>query len=160
MQLWLVRHAIAEELSDEVPNDFDRQLTEKGRRKFKRVAEALHAAEQTVDQILTSPLVRAVQTAEILREALRLKREAVVDEPLLSPGFEVNTLLEALKDRPPVRAIALVGHEPDFSAALSDMIGGGRIDFGKGAVACVDFSEDLRAGAGTLRWFVRPSVVE
>ena len=160
MQLWLVRHAIAEDLSDTVPTDFDRPLTEKGRRKFKRVAEALQAAGQTVDQILTSPLVRAVQTAEILRECLRLKHEAVAEDPLLSPGFDVAALLEAVKDRPPVRSIALVGHEPDFSTALSRMIGGGRIDFGKGAVACVDFSEELRAGAGTLRWFVRPAVVE
>lgn len=160
MHLWLVRHAVAEELSDAIPSDFDRPLTEKGRRKFQRVADALRAAEQSVDLILTSPLVRAMQTAEILRQSLRLKRDAVQLEPLLAPGFDVNALLGSIKDRPPVRAAALVGHEPDFSAALSTMIGGGRIDFGKGAVACIEFTEDLRAGAGTLRWFVRPSVVE
>lgn len=112
MILHIVRHAEAVERTPEIPEEH-RFLTRRGRRRFRKAAKSLATLDIKPDLILTSPLVRSVQTAEILSEALRYKRELVVAAQL-SPGFRPEMLDELLKLHTQAKEIALVGHEPDL----------------------------------------------
>jgi phosphohistidine phosphatase len=102
------------ERSPEIPEEH-RFLTRRGRKRFRKVADSLRKSGVEPDVILTSPLIRAVQTAEILAEALRHKGELQVAS-LLAPGFRPQSLDEILDGYPQVDEIALVGHEPDLGA--------------------------------------------
>lgn len=160
MQIWLVRHAVAAEREEFDGPDEDRPLTSKGERQFRGFMEWL--ADQTAKPavIVTSPLVRAVQTAEIARKGLGLKKKDVTTSTLLSPGAEPRALIELARQSSAsiVSTVALVGHEPDLGHALSAFIGGGANIFGKGFVAAIDFPEEPSLGAGRLSWFVGPKL--
>ena len=160
MQLWIVRHAIAADLSAEILTDYDRPLTDKGRRKFRVLAQALAMEGYKPDLILSSPLLRAVQTAEILRDSMKLPDKQVEIEPMVGPGVDLARVLDSMRDREPVEALAIVGHEPDMSRNTSLLIGGGQVDFGKGNIACIEFDRFPSVGSGRLRWFVRPGLVD
>jgi phosphohistidine phosphatase len=110
--------------------------------------------------ILTSPLVRARQTAELAAEALQhAKKPIVLDQ--LKNNFNTARLLEALKPFARHKEIVLVGHRPSFPEHIAALTGSGRADalrLGKGAVACVSLdSLDLRAG--TLRWLLGQKIL-
>ncbi|MFN0055565.1 MAG: phosphohistidine phosphatase SixA [Planctomycetales bacterium] len=155
MQVWLVRHAIAAEITEFPGPDSERPLTEKGKKQFRQFGAWLEEQGVRPDAVLTSPLVRAVETAELLRKALGLKKTAVTQSPELSPGVIPQTALQQAQGAS-LPSIALVGHEPDLSGALSAFIGGGRIAFGKGCIAAVEFGENPTLGTGQLLWFVGP----
>lgn len=157
-ELIFVRHAIAFERNHRRwPDDGLRPLTPAGRQKFHRAAAGLAKWLPKVDRVLTSPLVRASQTAEILRAAARWPKAA--EAPELAPGAGLSSALAMLRKQK-ARRFAIVGHEPDLSALLTACIApaGTRvaIAFRKGGVACVQFSGEVRAGAGTLVAFVPP----
>jgi phosphohistidine phosphatase len=157
-ELILVRHAIAFERNRRRwPDDDLRPLTPAGQQKFRRAAAGLTKWLPRVDRVLTSPLVRARQTADILRTAARWPKAAEAAE--LAPEAGVSSALEMLRKQR-ARRIAIVGHEPDLGALLTACIApaGSRIAmlFKKGGVACVKFPRDVRAGAGTLLAFVPP----
>lgn len=155
MQIWLVRHAIAAEREEFSGPDSERPLTEKGKKQFREFAAWLADQVEAPTAIVTSPLVRAVETAEILRKALDLKKKDVAPSDSLSCGADATELLEAARAASAER-VALVGHEPDFSEALAHFIGGGAVAFGKGFVACVEFDGNPELGAGRLNWFIGP----
>lgn len=158
MQVWLIRHALAAEREVFEGPDEERPLTGKGARQFRAFIEWLAAETAKPSVIITSPLVRAVQTAEIARKGLGLKKKDVTESPVLSPGANPGALIELARQSSSsiVSIVALVGHEPDLSQALSQFIGGGAISFGKGFVAAIDFPEEPALGAGRLSWFVGP----
>lgn len=160
-QVWLVRHAIAAEAvadsNDESASDFDRPLTDKGRRKFRRLARSLVRQGQVPDLIVCSPLVRAVQTARVLAKAAGISKPEILVEEVLAPGVQFRRLDAFLKARPEA-CVALVGHEPDMSRSLGHFIGGGQVAFGKGHVACVCFDEKVGPKTGQLSWFVGPEL--
>ena len=112
MIIHLVRHAEAIERTPQVPEEH-RFLTRRGRKRFRMAAKSLAKLEIKPDIILTSPMIRAVQTADILAETLRHKRELVVTAQL-APGFRPEALDRLLNDYPQAGEIALVGHEPDL----------------------------------------------
>ncbi|MGQ0635005.1 MAG: SixA phosphatase family protein [Planctomycetaceae bacterium] len=157
MQVWLVRHAVAADRQQFEGPDGDRPLTDKGRKRFRSFARWLADEALPPAAIVTSPLVRAVQTADILRKELGLKKKDVLTADALSSGAEPHAILEVLRTQSAER-IALVGHEPDFSRALGKMISGGEFAFGKGAVAAVEFEGVPDFGAGKLCWFVGPKL--
>jgi phosphohistidine phosphatase len=160
MQVWLVRHAVAAERDEfEGPDDL-RPLTVKGERQFRDFVDWLAGQTSKPSVIVTSPLVRAVQTAEIARKGFGLKKKDVTESPLLSPGAEPHALIELARRSSAsiVSTVALVGHEPDLSRALSEFIGGGAMNFGKGFVAAIDFPEEPALGSGRLSWFVGPKL--
>lgn len=160
MQIWLIRHAVAAEREEFDGPDEMRPLTAKGVRQFRDFINWL--ADETVAPvaITTSPLVRAVQTAEIVRKGLGLKKKDVRQAPTLSPGAEAQRLLDLARETPlpDTAVVAFVGHEPDLSRALADFIGGGTIAFGKGSVAAIDFPGEPSLGGGRLCWFVGPKL--
>src|SRR5690349_15614577 len=114
MQLWLVRHAVAAERDEFEGPDNERPLTAKGRKKFRSFCKWL--ADQTAmpGHIVSSPLVRAAETAEILAKAADKKKSEVSFTDLLAPGLDTTALLQFLHENGH-DATALVGHEPDMS---------------------------------------------
>jgi phosphohistidine phosphatase len=155
MQLWLVRHAVAAEREEFDGPDSLRPLTEKGRRRFRRFARRLIEQSQPPDLIVSSPLLRAAETAAILAKACGIKKSAVQFSDLLEPGVDLPQLLEFIAELP-TENIALVGHEPDMSEILTKLIGGGVFRFSKGFVASVQFAAEPAEGQGSLAWFVGP----
>jgi phosphohistidine phosphatase len=147
MEILLVRHAAALQREGWRLDDALRPLSARGRRRFRRVVEMLAEVDARMDVILTSPLVRTVQTAEILAGARGFDGEVEI-APALAPGFSVSRLVEALAARPE-KALAVVGHEPHMSelaeALLGEPLG---IPFKKGMVLAVD----VRFGRGPAQF--------
>jgi len=120
MIIHLIRHGEAIERSQEIIEEH-RFLTCRGRKRFRKVASSLKKTGVKPDLILTSPLVRAVQTAEILAQALKQRGDLLVST-LLAPGFQPGELDELLSRYPKAREIALVGHEPDLGALAGNLM--------------------------------------
>lgn len=159
MQLYLIRHAIAVERDEaDVQSDASRALTPEGVKKMRRNAKALRKLDAPIDAVWTSPLVRAVQTAEILAAEFSIASRLRTVEALRPDGsFETITAeLRLSADSP---GIALVGHEPFLGEFASYLLTGSRaaeIEFKKGGVACfeiADFGDPFRA---RLRWLLTP----
>jgi phosphohistidine phosphatase len=120
MIVHLVRHAEAVERSPEIPEE-QRFLTKRGRTRFRKVATSLRKSGIHPDLILTSPLIRAVQTAEILAQALKFKGDLLVAPPL-AHGFQAQQFHQLLAQFPRAKEIALVGHEPELGALASALL--------------------------------------
>ena len=152
MRIYLVRHSEAVGRVPSMP-DTARYLSAQGRVSFREMARRFRDAGGLPTRILTSPYVRAVQTAEILSETLRYGGEVVVD-PRLSPGFDVAMLNAVLDGCPCEREIAFIGHEPDLGGILSHLLSLPQgYAMRKGAIAALDFpiaGDPLRAGLAWL----------
>ncbi len=134
LTVYLVRHAIAAERGDDWPDDSKRPLTPDGMARFKEVARGLVQMEVAVDAVLTSPLVRARQTAEILAAALP-GDPPIVETAALAPGSALKTVVEELGKQGRRRRVALVGHEPGIGELADRLVGAASpITFKKGAV--------------------------
>jgi len=153
VKLYLVRHATA---SDVAPSDADRALTKEGREESRIVGAALLKTGTKPEQILTSPLLRARQTAEIIARELKFQNEVAVFDELCN-GRSLANVLRAIKTFDGSREIILVGHMPSFADHLAALLGSDNpaaLSMGKGSVACVELTT-LRPGQGQLRWFLR-----
>jgi phosphohistidine phosphatase len=138
--------------------DDDRPLTPKGVAKFRVAAKGLARITGRPDVLLTSPLPRARETADIAAQAFTRIEPTV--EPALVHGT-VDDILTALGTRPPGATVALVGHEPTLSMVLARLLGavdGERLAFKKGGAALVDLP-DGPSGGGRLVWFLKPKVL-
>jgi phosphohistidine phosphatase len=155
MQIWLVRHALAAERDEFDGPDGERPLTARGIKEFRGFARWLAEEVAPPNAVITSPLVRAVETAEILRKAFDLRKTDLALADGLRPGAEPAMLIE-LARQAATGVVAFVGHEPDLSRALSDFVGGGSFAFGKGYAAAIEFIAAPAPGRGSLCWFVGP----
>ena len=158
MKLIFLRHGIAVEhgVIPGLPDD-NRPLTDDGRAELHRNVKRFAKLGIEPDVVLTSPLPRARQTAEIVATTLDLKgRLVVVDE--LRPGCTLEALAPILQGYEDKKQVMVVGHEPDFSEMISDLIGGGRLTLKKGGVARVDvpISVSKLQGQGELRYLLTP----
>jgi phosphohistidine phosphatase len=162
-RLYVVRHGIAVDHADSAGPDGSRPLTGKGRKRFERAARAFAKHEGKLDLILTSPLVRAVQTAEILAAAVAHREVAVLEE--LDPSFGVASLFEALAGRAgKARSVALVGHEPQLSSVLTALAHlpaaqAAQLDFKKGAIVRLDMTRwpaSKTEASAEARWWLKP----
>ncbi len=152
MLIYIVRHAwAADRDSERFPDDDLRPLTPEGQRRFRRVVGKLVRRGFRPQRVWTSPLVRAVETAEVLTRQLRLPAPQVHLE--LAPGGEWRALLEEM-GQVEVESLAWVGHAPDVSQYVAGMVSSASVGirFGKGAVAAVQFDAAPRAGQGSLQW--------
>jgi len=137
MRIYLVRHSEAVDRVPPMP-DAARYLSAKGRVSFREMARRFREAGGHPSRIITSPFLRAVQTAEILSEALRYEGDVVAD-PRLSPGFDVAKLSAVLDGCPSDREIAFVGHEPDLGDILTRLLSLSQgYAMRKGAIAALD----------------------
>ena len=158
-ELYLVRHAIAAERGSEWPDDTKRPLTERGISRFKEAVKGLRHLDVSVDEIFTSPLVRARQTAELLAAGLDGKPPVKVLEAL-APGHSFTSLMSQLAKVAKRRRVALVGHEPDLGELAAHLIGAGRaLAFKKGGVCRIDIGSLASKRAGSLIWFFPPTVL-
>ena len=153
--LHLVRHAHAGDPERWDGPDELRPLSAKGRRQAERLGGFLARADIRPDVLLSSPKVRAFQTAELVAAALDLT--ITVDERL-SGGCSMASLDALLRDSG-ARAPMVFGHDPDFSLLLSELIGSTLQEMRKGALATVVVGLPLQAGAGILRWLVPPELL-
>ena len=156
MEIYLVRHGIAVGREEDMPDPL-RPLTEKGRRRFRKTARAFARLGRKIGLILTSPLVRAVQTVEILAGETKHGEVDVLEE--LDPKFGVRSLLEAVAKRADgTQSIALVGHDPQLSSVLAALTGVPveDLDFKKGAIVRLDTMDPSEAGAADARWSLNP----
>jgi phosphohistidine phosphatase len=137
VRIYLVRHSDSVDRLPSMP-DAARYLSARGRVSFREMALRFRDAGGRPTRILTSPLVRAVQTAEILSETLRYDGEVVLD-PRLSPGFDVARLNDVLDGYPSEKEIAFVGHEPDLGVMLTRLLSLPQgYAMRKGAIAALD----------------------
>lgn len=153
MQLWLIRHGKAVD-PDEAATDFDRQLSRSGRKQIAHLGRWLKGRAETPDLILHSPLCRTTETAEILHEEFgkHVKREV---SPLMAPGMRCEPLLAHVAGRTE-QIVVCVGHQPDVSRCLAEMLGGGRFGFSPGTMAGVEFHHVVTPGGGELQWLLPP----
>lgn len=157
MRLYFLRHGQAGEREDWDGDDFDRPLTTDGIKRMEREAESIADLDLELDAIVTSPLVRARQTAEIVAKRLKLRKVLCEDENV-GLDFNINRLQSIVERYSKANAIMLVGHDPSMSRTIGQLIGGARIDFKKGALACVDVT-DGSTPAGELVWLIPPRVL-
>jgi phosphohistidine phosphatase len=157
MEVYFLRHGEAGKSSRGEGGDAARRLTEEGIARMQREAVFMHGLRLRPEVILTSPLARARQTAEIVARELGLADALAVDERL-SPGFGPEELREILREHRGAAALMLVGHEPDFSATIAACVHGGRVECKKGSLARVDFDHP-DALSGTLAWLLPPRVL-
>jgi phosphohistidine phosphatase len=163
MYLYLVRHAIAAEPdAKHWPDDRQRPLTAAGARRFKRTARTLVAlieSEAKVDRLLTSPLVRARETARLLYKA---GLPEAIEESVMAPGRTAARVLAVLRAHD-AQSIVVVGHEPDLGRLLAVCIAGPAVKlslrFRKGGAACLCFAGAPRVGEATLEWLLPPKAL-
>jgi phosphohistidine phosphatase len=158
-ELYLIRHGIAEARGDAWPDDAKRPLTERGATRLRKAARALARFGVSIDVVLTSPLVRTRQTAEIVAAAFD-PRPAVVNVDALAPSGTQANLLTELEKHVRRKRIAIVGHEPGLGELAGRFVGMRHaLEFKKGAVCCIDVDTLPPRGAGNLRWFLTPKVL-
>jgi phosphohistidine phosphatase len=157
VELYLLRHAHAGDPMKWHGPDARRPLSGKGNAQIERLTRLLTGIGFAPDVILTSPLQRALETAEPLATALGL--EAQVEERLAEP-LGVAELESILADAGDPKRVVLVGHDPAFSGLLASLTGAPDIPMRKGALARIDADRPLGAGGGTLRWLVPPDLLE
>jgi phosphohistidine phosphatase len=159
LELYLIRHGIAAERGDEYPDDSKRPLTSEGIAALRKEAKALNALEIGFDHIITSPLARAKQTAEVFAEHLQTKPSMSNTDALAPAGSSAGVIQELAKHVKKGR-IALVGHEPNMGELAGRLIGSRvPIEFKKGAVCRIDFEVLPPKGVGHLRWFITPKML-
>lgn len=157
MRLFFLRHGRADRDQWLGLSDYERPLTGQGIRLMERTAAVIDALGLDLDLILTSPLTRAEQTARIVATRLHMVDRLVQDERL-SPGFGPSYLQQMLHQYPGLGSMMLVGHEPDFSHTIGDLIGDARVVCKKGGLARVDLLYGDRL-EGELVWLIPPKVL-
>lgn len=161
MNLFIMRHGIAVERDPvSFPDDSRRPLMLKGEDRVRLIADAMRSLELSFDHILSSPHLRASQTAEIVAEALGLKAQLDYSEALVPEG-DPKALIRAVNQlRPAPENVLFVGHEPFLSQFVSLLISGQpdvAIDLKKGGLAKLELEGALRNGrCAELAWLLTP----
>lgn len=159
VELYLIRHAIAAPRGDEWPDDDKRPLTTHGVSRFREAVDGLRTLGVEVDEIFTSPLVRARQTADLLAAGLAGK-PPVRTLDALAPGHEPRSVLAQLARTARRRRVALVGHEPGLGELAAHLIGAGRaLPFKKGGACRIDVESLSSRRPGALTWLVPPRLL-
>jgi phosphohistidine phosphatase len=159
LELYLIRHGLAAERGDEYPDDSKRPLTSDGIKKLQKSAKALEALEVGFDHIITSPLLRTKQTADVFAEGLTSKPSVSTSDALAPAGTPAGVIQELGKHMRKAR-IALVGHEPNIGELAARLIGSRvPLEFKKGGICRIDFDVFPPKGRGQLRWFVPPRML-
>ena len=159
LELYLIRHGVAADRGEEYPDDSKRPLTSDGISQLRKQAKALDTLDIGFDHIITSPLVRTRQTADVFAEHLKSKPSVSNSDALAPAGTPAGVLQELGKHMRKAR-IALVGHEPNIGELAARLIGSRTpLAFKKGAICRIDFELFPPKGSGQLRWFVTPRML-
>ena len=127
---------------------------------MREVVKGLKKLGVQLDLILTSPLVRAVETAEILAGSLGMNKKEIRQTPALAPGAIVDQLLTEIKNQASAQSIAIVGHQPDLGHLISRIVQSDdcvlSIQLKKGGICCINVSETVPTLRGDLMWLLTP----
>ena len=151
MQLFLLRHA---EAQPDAANDEKRTLTAKGSKQARSIGKFCLEHGFVPEIILSSPLVRAEETARLVARELNLPKLVQIEE-VLRPGMTAERLFSCLEKYSGKASVMLVGHEPDFSSLAGALIGGHAesVHFRKATLMSVNLQE-LKSGAGTIEFLI------
>jgi phosphohistidine phosphatase len=155
LQLYLLRHAHAGNSATWDGPDSERPLSPKGRRQVHKLGAFLAERGFTPDAIVTSPKLRARQTAELFADAIGIA--FTVDDRLgdaLDPD-DVGAIVEHVGGT----SVVLVGHDPDFSTLAAVLTGTEYLPLKKGAMARIDMSLPVQPDGGVLRWLLPPELI-
>jgi phosphohistidine phosphatase len=158
MNLYIIRHAIA---VDEYEEDSQRPLSDKGKKKMRQIAKGLRILGVDFDLILSSPYVRAKETAEILMEVFKIKQDVQFSENLVPMG-DPDLLISEMNEKYNATSIALVGHEPFLSALVGLLISENTnvdLSFKKGGVCRLSADDLHHTRQATLEWLLTPGVL-
>jgi phosphohistidine phosphatase len=156
MELYLLRHAHAGDPAAWDGPDDRRPLSDKGVRQAERLGRFLADIGFETDAIITSPMVRATQTAQVVAERLG---KPVSEDARLAGGVTLGTLEAVFRAAGDPQRAMIVGHDPDFSELVALLCDGARVPMKKGALARIDVDGPLVPGAGLLRWLVPPDLL-
>ena len=157
LQLFFLRHGKAWSRADWREDDGLRPLTDAGEALMHAEGRAMKAMGLAPEVIVTSPLVRARRTAEIVAEELGLSARLVEDRRL-AHGLDARRLAAIVEGQGAAASLMVVGHEPDLSDTVAELTGGGRVNFKKGALARVDV-EGPQLDDGILAWLLTPAQI-
>jgi phosphohistidine phosphatase len=157
VELYLLRHADAGDPETWDGPDAARPLSPKGEKQSERLGRLLAGIGFRPDAVLSSPKLRASQTADIV--AGQLGVPVTLDERLAS-GVHVTDVEAILRDAGDARRVVLVGHDPDFSSLLQSLCVAPNIEMKKGALARIDVHRPAGPGTGSLRWLVPPDLLK
>ncbi|MGI8657323.1 MAG: SixA phosphatase family protein [Candidatus Limnocylindria bacterium] len=153
MTLYFLRHGDAG--APRSGDDDARELSERGREALEAAAPLWRRLNLRPDVIVSSPLPRALQTAEIAAAAVGGSVEA---DDRLRPGADWSDFARAMTGHPDARRVMFVGHEPDLSSAIVHLTGASSVRMRKGAIACLEFYGTPEPGGGEIAWLIDPDL--
>ncbi len=156
MLLHLLRHAHAGNPEAWDGPDAARPLSDKGRDQAERLGAFLAGLGFKPDAFITSPKLRAVQTAEIVADHLGV---GVTEDDRLAGSLDLEAVEALMADADGPERPVLVGHDPDFSDLLAELCDGANVPMRKGAFARIECDRPLQPGRGTLRWLIPPDAL-
>jgi phosphohistidine phosphatase len=151
--LYFLRHGKAG--SPRPANDDARELTDGGRAALRAAAPVWRRLNLRPDVVISSPLPRALQTAELFCEAVG---GTPVTDDGLRPGAGWGQLARAMAAFPDARRVMFVGHEPDLSGAIVELTGAASVRMRKGGLACLEFYGIPESGSGEIAWLLDPDL--
>ncbi len=159
MDIYFLRHASAGDTKAPTPQDDEkRPLDPKGIEQSKQIGKLLATLELRPDAIISSPLTRAVQTAELVADQLKGVPSVTLDDAL-RPESTYEQFQDLLQHYQRQKAVIVTGHNPNLSEFLGYLISGGTskgaAELKKGAVAKVEYTQ----GIGTLQWCITPKLL-
>jgi phosphohistidine phosphatase len=162
MNLYFIRHAIAvDEGAPEYESDSQRPLTDKGKKKMRQIARGLRTLGVDFDLILSSPYLRAKETAEILADVFKIETDVAFSDNLIPMG-DPDVLIAEMNEKYNVKSVALVGHEPHLTALISLLVSeNASVDMTlkKGGVCRLSADDLHHARKATLEWLLTPGIL-
>jgi len=159
MDCVLLRHGIAVERDEWKGQDEDRPLTKLGAKRVAQVAAGLIRLDVQPTHVLSSPLIRAIETAKIAHRLLRVRSAVQIVDELL-PDAPPDRLLSILHDLPPESCVICVGHEPQLGMAASVLLSGrasASFPLKKAGACLIELPMPVKPGRGVLRWWLTSS---
>ncbi|WP_322521402.1 phosphohistidine phosphatase SixA [Guyparkeria halophila] len=163
MDLLIIRHAAAQDreaFAREGRPDNERPLTQRGIDRMQMAARGLTTMALPIERLVTSPAVRAVQTAEIVAPAIEQRR--IEQEGVFDPDAPIGAMVEWLRKQPRVDGMAVVGHEPSLGQLAECLLAGrpaGNMPMKKGGMMLIRFDNAVGYGNGQLVWALPPAVL-
>jgi len=152
--LYFLRHGQAG--SQRPSHDDERPLTEEGEAALRAAAPIWRRLNLRPDVVLSSPLIRAIRSAELFCEAAGSARPQVAER--LRPGASWGDMARAMAEHPDARRVMFVGHEPDLSRAVAHLTGAASVRMRTGGLACVEFYGTPEPGGGEIAWLLDPDL--
>lgn len=157
-KLYIIRHGIAGERLEDEKEDELRSLTKKGKKEFKAISKELRDLDVRFDEVISSPLIRALETAEIAHKYCSDSNKIVVSE-LLRPDGSYTPLIQYLNKLKAKGSVAIVGHEPFLSIFASYCLTNTKdpiINLKKGGVLALEIDKMIKPGNSKLLWLLEP----